>query len=197
MSEPPRQDPPRRGRARLLTPEEVDLWRKVTADVRPAPGRSRRRAPSSETAEEPAASKSAAADRPPSATPAPPKKPPPRHAPPPIDLDHRTRTKLRRGTLEVEARLDLHGLRQAEAQSALVTFLRRAQASGARMAIVVTGKGARSEEGGVLRRLVPLWLQGAQMRDLVVSFGEAARHHGGEGALYVQIRRAGRGKPSL
>ncbi|ATQ68667.1 MULTISPECIES: Smr/MutS family protein [Methylosinus] len=195
--EPPRRDPPRRGRARFLTPEEVDLWRKVTADVRPALGRSRRRAPSSEAVGEPAATKSAAADRPPAAATAPPKKPPPppRQAPAPADLDHRTRTKLRRGTLEVEARLDLHGLRQAEAQDALVTFLRRAQASGARMAIVVTGKGARSEEGGVLRRLVPLWLQGAQMRDLVVSFGEAARHHGGEGALYVQIRRAGRGKP--
>jgi DNA-nicking Smr family endonuclease len=121
-----------------------------------------------------------------------PKKAPPRPAPPPADLDHRTRTKLRRGRLEVEARLDLHGMRQAEAQVALVDFLRRAQASGARMAIVVTGKGSRKEEGGVLRRLVPLWLHGAQMRDLVVGFSEAARHHGGEGALYVQIRRRGR-----
>nr|WP_255608877.1 Smr/MutS family protein [Methylosinus sp. Sm6] len=176
-----------------MTPEETELWRKVTADVRPTPGRSRRRASSPASGAEDAAPKTAAADRPPSAAPAPPKKPP-RPAPAPADIDHRTRTKLRRGTLEVEARLDLHGLRQAEAQSALVAFLRRAQASGARLAIVVTGKGARNEEGGVLRRLVPLWLQGAQMRELVVSFGEAARHHGGEGALYVQIRRAGRGR---
>jgi DNA-nicking Smr family endonuclease len=95
----------------------------------------------------------------------------------------------------VEARLDLHGLRQAEAQRALIDFLRRAQASGLRMAIVVTGKGSRNEEGGVLRRLVPLWLHGPQMRDLVVGYSEAARHHGGEGALYVQIRRPGRGHP--
>jgi DNA-nicking Smr family endonuclease len=196
--DPPRQDPPRRGRARFLTPEEVELWRKVTADVRQAPGRSRRRAASAATGVDEAAPNSAAADRPPSPQPATPKTPPrqaPPQAPPLVDLDHRTRTKLRRGRLEVEARLDLHGLRQGEAQRALVDFLRRAQATGVRMAIVVTGKGARSEDGGVLRRLVPLWLQGAQLRDLVVSFGEAARHHGGEGALYVQVRRTGRGRP--
>lgn len=192
MSETPPSER-RRGRTRSLTTEEVELWRKVTADVRPSAGRSRRRASSPAPAVEESAPNSAAADRPPSPAPASATKPPPRQAAPPVDIDHRTRTKLRRGRLEVEARLDLHGLRQAEAQRALIDFLRRAQASGARMAIVVTGKGARSEEGGVLRRLVPLWLHGSQMRDLVVGYSEAARHHGGEGALYVQIRRPGRG----
>ncbi|MBI3275628.1 MAG: Smr/MutS family protein, partial [Methylocystis sp.] len=57
-----------------------------------------------------------------------------------------------------------------------------------------TGKGLRREDGGVLRRLVPMWLQAPNLRDLVVGFGEANRGHGGEGALYVQIRRAGRGR---
>jgi DNA-nicking Smr family endonuclease len=176
-------------RSRFLAPDEIELWTKVTADVRPSPGRSRRRAPeaASATSEKPA--------EPPRRKAAPKaetKPPAPQQTPAPADLDHRTRTKLRRGRIEVEAKLDLHGLRQAEAQSALIGFLRRAQAGGARMAIVVTGKGSRNEEGGVLRRLVPLWLQGPSMRDLVVGFGEAARHHGGEGALYVQIRRAGR-----
>lgn len=194
MSESP---PPerRRGRSRPLTAEEIELWRKVTADVRPSGGRSRRRAAVSTPTVEESAVNSAVADRPPATT-SPTKPPAPRPAPPPpADLDHRTRTKLRRGRLEVEARLDLHGLRQAEAQRALIDFLRRAQASGFRMAIVVTGKGSRNEEGGVLRRLVPLWLHGPQMRDLVVGYSEAARHHGGEGALYVQIRRPGRGHP--
>lgn len=190
MNEPPRRD----RRSRSLTSDEVELWRKVTADVRPSSGRSCRRAKTAAPAEgeaaEPALSASAA---PPPAPQPQAKKPPPRPAPAPADLDHRTRTKLRRGRLDVEARLDLHGMRQAEAQLALVDFLRRAQASGVRMAIVVTGKGSRKEEGGVLRRLVPLWLHGGQMRDLVVGFSEAARHHGGEGALYVQIRRRGRG----
>ena len=97
-----------------------------------------------------------------------------------------------RSALEVEAKLDLHGMRQDEAQRALVAFLRRAQADGAKVAIVVTGKGLSREEGGVLRRVVPMWLQAPNLRDVVVGFGEAARHHGGEGALYVRIRRADR-----
>ncbi|PWB95795.1 MULTISPECIES: Smr/MutS family protein [Methylosinus] len=181
-------DPPRDSRrSRFLSKEEIELWNKVTADVRPT--RARRRPPEEQPIDAPESKKGAAA------TPAVPVSPPaekkqrPRPAPPPAEIDHRTRTKLRRGRLEVEAKLDLHGLRQAEAQTALYDFLRRAQAAGARMAIVVTGKGVRSEEGGVLRRLAPMWLSAPAMRDLVVGFGEAARNHGGEGALYVQIRR--------
>lgn len=107
------------------------------------------------------------------------------------DIDHRTHTKIRRGRLEVDAKLDLHGMRQAEAQRALIGFLRRAQSEGARVVIIVTGKGLTREDGGVLRRVVPMWLQAANLRDLVIGFGEAARHHGGEGALYVRIRRPG------
>jgi DNA-nicking Smr family endonuclease len=198
MNDPPRRD----GRSRFLSREEIELWRKVTADVRPSSARSRRRAaaaadqeasPTASPATKPKAERAALG-----AAVKPAKKPTPEPPPaPPSDLDHRTRTKLRRGRIEVEARLDLHGLRQSEAQSALTSFLRQAQANGARMAIVVTGKGARSEEGGVLKRMVPMWLHGPGLRDLVVSFGEASRHHGGEGALYVQIRRPGksRGRP--
>jgi DNA-nicking Smr family endonuclease len=108
------------------------------------------------------------------------------------DIDYRTHARIRRGRLEVDAKLDLHGLRQDEAQRALTAFLRRAQADGAKIVIVVTGKGQTREAGGVLRRVVPLWLQAPQLRDLIISFGEAARHHGGEGALSVRIRRADR-----
>ncbi|WP_018267357.1 Smr/MutS family protein [Methylosinus sp. LW4] len=183
MSDPPRES----RRSRFLSREEIELWNKVTADVRPSRGR-RRRPQEEQPVEAGEPKKGAAAAPPPTPAPAE-KKPRPRPAAPPAEIDHRTRTKLRRGRLEVEAKLDLHGLRQAEAQTALYDFLRRAQAAGARMAIVVTGKGVRSEEGGVLRRLVPLWLSAPAMRDLVVGFGEAARNHGGEGALYVQIRR--------
>ncbi|MGA8171628.1 MAG: Smr/MutS family protein [Methylocystis sp.] len=106
------------------------------------------------------------------------------------DIDHRTRAKLRRGRLDVDAKLDLHGMRQAEAHHALIGFLRRSQASGAKVAIVVTGKGSSGDAGGVLRRMAPLWLQAPALRDVVVGFGEASRKHGGEGALYVRIRRS-------
>ena len=75
-------------------------------------------------------------------------------------------------------------------------FLKEAQADGVRLALVITGKGrlvldedGRADERGVLRRAVPQWLSGAEMRPYVVGFGEAAPPHGGSGALYVRIRR--------
>ena len=83
---------------------------------------------------------------------------------------------------------------QAQAHAALVRFLRGAQAEGAKFALVVTGKGSRSidaaSDRGVLRRQVPLWLQLPELRDIVVGFEEAHVGHGGEGALYVRLRRA-------
>ncbi len=177
--------------SRRLTHAEAELWTIVTANVRPF--RARPAPVEPPPAPEPVMPVSlreqgqkpapvAHRDRPP------PQKPPTAL----VEIDHRTRVKIKRGRLEVDARLDLHGMRQDEAQRALNAFLRRAQADGARVAIVVTGKGFSREEGGVLRRVVPMWLQAPGLRDVVVGFGEAARHHGGEGALYVQIRRADR-----
>lgn len=170
---------PSRWTKKTLTAIDLKLWSAVTADVRPF--RARPISPQPEP--------SAAETR---AKPAPPQSretlPSPRKPPPLTDIDHRTRLKLRRGRLDVDAKLDLHGLRQAEAHAALNGFLRRAQAEGAKLAIIVTGKGHGGEGAGVLRRLAPIWLQSPTLRDVVVGFGEAARQHGGEGALYVRIR---------
>jgi DNA-nicking Smr family endonuclease len=173
-------------RPRAPSKAELELWSAVTADVRPF--RFRPPAATTEPDEPPPAPPSA-----PTASASRGKIETPRGAPPLTDIDHRTRTKLRRGRLDVDARIDLHGMRQAEAQRALLDFLRRSQAEGAKVAIVVTGKGLGSESGGVLRRMVPMWLEAPNLRDVVVGFGEAARAHGGEGALYVRIRRLGRG----
>jgi DNA-nicking Smr family endonuclease len=118
--------------------------------------------------------------------------PPPQQKPALAPLDRRTKQKLSRGREAIDARLDLHGMRQDEAHGALSRFLRRAQADGAKFVIVVTGKGLRGGEGserGVLRREVPRWLQMAEFRDVVVGFEVAAISHGGEGALYVRVRR--------
>lgn len=176
--------------SRRLTQAEAELWTIVTANVRPfrpqiAPPVEPPPAPAvaeplREVGQKPAPV--AHRDRPPA----------PKPPTPLVEIDHRTRVKIKRGRLDVDARLDLHGMRQDEAHRALAGFLRRAQAEGAKVAIVVTGKGLTREEGGVLRRVVPMWLQAPNLRDVVVGFGEAARHHGGEGALYVQIRRADR-----
>lgn len=166
--------------AKTLTTLDLQLWSAVTADVRPFRARPISPKP------EPVAAETRAKHAPPQSREAP---PPASRSPPALaDIDHRTRVKLRRGRLDVDAKLDLHGMRQAEAHAALSGFLRQAQADGAKLIIIVTGKGHGGDGAGVLRRLAPMWLQSPALRDVVVGFGEAARQHGGEGALYVRIR---------
>jgi DNA-nicking Smr family endonuclease len=104
------------------------------------------------------------------------------------------RQRVARGQLEIDARLDLHGMTQKQAHTALLRFLTQAQAQDARLALVVTGKGAGSSssaasERGVLRRQVPLWLSLPEFRRFIVSFEQAHANHGGEGALYLHLRR--------
>jgi DNA-nicking Smr family endonuclease len=85
-------------------------------------------------------------------------------------------------------------MRQDEAHLALHGFLRREQARGTRLCLVVTGKGGPApalfgEERGVLRRMVPHWLRLSELRPLVLGFEEAEQRHGGSGALYIRLRR--------
>jgi DNA-nicking Smr family endonuclease len=113
-------------------------------------------------------------------------------------LDRQTARKLGAGRLAVEARLDLHGMRQKDAHAALRKFLKWAQARDYRHVLVITGKGSVRESGesfydeearGVLRQAVPHWLSHGDIAPLIVSFSEAPRRLGGEGALYVRLRR--------
>ena len=98
---------------------------------------------------------------------------------------------LARGAVDIDARLDLHGLRQDAAHRALRSFIVGAQSRGARIVLVITGKGrtGEGEDAGVLRRAVPRWLEAPDLRPLVVGVSVAHRSHGGDGALYVQVRR--------
>lgn len=117
----------------------------------------------------------------------------------PSGLERQAKVGLRRGRLAVEARIDLHGMVQAQAHAALTGFLLRCRAAGHAYVLVVTGKGGQERGGssypdafaerGVLRRSVPHWLRGAELRGIVLGFEEASRHHGGGGALYVRLRR--------
>ena len=117
--------------------------------------------------------------------------------PPLAPLERKLKQKLSRGRMTADAAIDLHGFRQAEAFDALHGFLRKAQGNGARVVLVVTGKGGRRSdpddfgggEIGVLKRAVPLWLGQPAFRPLVVGYEEAGRPHGGAGALYVRLRR--------
>ena len=127
----------------------------------------------------------------------------PAHVVPPLaGFDRRRVRRLAAGQIEVEARLDLHGLRQSEAHYRLVSFIRDCVARGLSTVLVITGKGGRRESGadapfddldardhGVLRRSVPHWLAHPELRGLVVSQAPAGPRHGGSGALYVHLRR--------
>ena len=104
-------------------------------------------------------------------------------------LDKRTAQRLRRGQLNVDAQLDLHGLTQAKAHMALNQFLSRAHDCGQRCVLVITGKGALSQGGGILRKMVPLWLNQIPNRNLILSFSYSRPIDGGTGALYILLKR--------
>jgi DNA-nicking Smr family endonuclease len=113
-------------------------------------------------------------------------------APPLAPLGRRERSQLSRGRKEIDARLDLHGMTQTRAHRVLFGFLQRAHSEGLTFVLVITGKGkiGAESERGVLRRQVPQWLSLPEFRSLVVGFEEAHIGHGGEGALYVRVRRS-------
>lgn len=109
--------------------------------------------------------------------------------PRPMLLERPTQRKISKGRVPIDARLDLHDLSQIEAHRFLLLFLQRAHADRLRHVLVITGKGTSPSSQGVLRRTVPMWLATAPFRPLVSGFHGAARHHGGEGALYIRLRR--------
>lgn len=221
-----RDRPPKRVARPLLTPEDTSLWQRIAATVDPRrPGK-----PRVQDVEAPPLSSSStvrpklpsvAETRPPppkpgrsqdAATPVPVRptksvRPRPSSAlasQAPIAVPTVDRRKARRiaaGAIEIEARLDLHGLTQSIAHGRLVAFLHSSAAQGLRTVLVITGKGAsrqptslrggwrEDEDVGILRRSVPRWLAEPPLRALVIGCQVAAPRHGGDGALYVLLRR--------
>ena len=181
--------PARIHRLRRLSDEEIALWREVARGV------TRRRdaglpAPSKAPSPNPPQTPGAVAVNAPEAGPA------STRTPPLAPIDRRMKRQLARGRGAIDGAIDLHGMTQAEAHQALRGFLRHSQARGARLVIVVTGKGGppgdaapAGRERGVLRRLAPHWLREHDLRPVVLGFEEAGRAHGGSGALYVRLRR--------
>ena len=185
----------RRRGPRHLSAEERQLWDTVARSAEPlAP---RRRPPADMAQSVKSGAEKKPRDRPLLPKPMKPDRPPPLKATatPTAGIDRRTRTQLARGARQIDARIDLHGLTQSLAHQRLRRFLEDAQAGGAKLVLVITGKGKPldavtiGEERGVLRRAVPGWLSGTELRHLVAGFDEAGRRHGGGGALYVRIKR--------
>lgn len=184
--------PPSPRRKRALSREEAELWENVTKQAKPLRRRSRPAKGSLEIVEEALAPSNSAPSLKLPATIR--KIPGPPPAPPPLaPLGRRERSKLSRGRKDIDARLDLHGMTQTRAHRMLLNFLQHAQADGMSFVLVITGKGRTvgpESERGVLRRQVPQWLGLPEFRSLIVGFEEAHIGHGGEGALYVRVRRA-------
>ena len=120
----------------------------------------------------------------------------------PLDvLDRRQARRIVAGKTDIEDRIDLHGLRQAEAHHRLRAFLQSAYAKGLKTVLVITGKGVAHDrldhlasamgerQRGVLRRSVPLWLAEPDLSQIVLSYGAAGTRHGGAGAFYVRLRK--------
>jgi DNA-nicking Smr family endonuclease len=175
-------------RHRNLSEEERALWESVAKQVKPLRKKPRAAKPLAGAAETHVETKPAAPPRPvPSVQAAKPKP-----TPPLVPIGRRERSRLSRGRSEIDARIDLHGMTQLRAHRALLSFLQRAHADGATFVLVITGKGkigGTEEERGVLRRQVPHWLGLPDLRDIVLGFEAAHVAHGGEGALYVRLRR--------
>ena len=174
-------------RRRALSAEERVLWTVITKSI--APLRDSDSSEDVETAEHiapqidiPSPKKARVAE------------PAGNRAPPPLAaLGRRIRTRVARGKEVIDGRLDLHGLTQSEAHTAILRFLRAATARDARLVLVITGKGRRGEgERGILKRQVPQWLGLPEFRALIVGFEQAHVAHGGEGALYIRLRRTRR-----
>lgn len=192
--------PSRGRRRRLLNAEEEALWAHVVKQVVPLRPLPRAAAPA-EAPPVPAPAAAAAAAKPVAEPKARTGSVRPPAAKPLAPLEPKTRRRLARGAqvgLQVGARIDLHGLTQAAAHQRLRHFLADARHAGHGLVLVITGKGSpRSfeaalpfgEERGVLRRAVPHWLAGADLRAIVLGFEEAGPRHGGSGALYVRLRR--------
>ncbi|MCY3670336.1 MAG: Smr/MutS family protein [Alphaproteobacteria bacterium] len=162
--------------------EDFDVWRRMTQNVRPLPGRP---APPPSRRPEPAAKQ----------------EPEERSAPAPDEaaspfapasgIDKRTARRIRRGALPIDARIDLHGMTREEAFRRLTRFIAESQAAGRRLVLVVTGKGRGADgiSSGVIRREAPHWLARPPNAARVLDTAPAQPRHGGEGALYVYLRK--------
>jgi len=173
--------------------EDAALWDKIAGSASPLKGRDK--PPPRDKSHAAPAKRATPEPQPQAVAPAPAAKRAPRVRATP--LDRQTSRQLEKGRLEVEARLDLHGMRQRDAHAQLRRFLKTAQGRGLRHVLVITGKGAdpaastsfyEEEERGVLRQAVPHWLSEPGLASLVVSYSPAPRRLGGDGALYVRVR---------
>lgn len=183
-------------RRRGLTPDERQLWNQVAATAVPLrPGDAPRPLPVETRPvlpDAPRALPAAPARRPASAVAVDPVAGLERAHP---HMDRRRFEKMRRGRMEPEARLDLHGMTSERAHATLTGFILSAAARDLRLVLVITGKGKADESAhqprrhGILRHSLPHWLAAPPLIGHVLQVAPAHQRHGGAGAFYVYLRR--------
>lgn len=195
-------------RASGLSDEDAALWRDIGQSVKPLGQLRKGEAPGADPVRQPAKK----APQPANKTPPRPAELPaarmraiahPPYVPPvsragaavrrPGGIDERTAAMIARGSLPIGGRLDLHGMTEGNAHAALSGFVERSARAGAKVVLVITGKGERS--GGALRLAAPRWLSERPLADYVLGVRQADTRHGAEGALYVRLRASGGRKP--
>lgn len=182
---------------RNLSHEDRIIWARVVRTVEAYPGKSVEEDDwflKEDPASPAISAKSERPDLQPSSRPVPIPKPEVSQRPKHHPIEKPVVRKLARGRLPIDGRIDLHGLTQSEAHNLLFDFIARAHERGLRHVLVITGKGSSRGSQGVLKRLVPEWLAKPEFRFLISGHEDAARSHGGEGALYIRLRRE-RGGP--
>jgi DNA-nicking Smr family endonuclease len=190
---------------RPLKPEERHIWGMVAATVHPLPGKATPKPEPDDTFPSPswggAGREATGVGKPGSKPAAPgpsiPTRPGLRPGHPPHKgegkdpIEPRRKHRIAKEREPIGARLDLHGLDQDRARGVLERFLARAWDEGFRAVLVITGKGVQGD--GILKRRTPEWLAAPHLAHMVAGISDAARRHGGEGALYVALKRKPRG----
>jgi DNA-nicking Smr family endonuclease len=181
----------------IITHEDRILWEKVARTAKPLKGRSFNEMIGSQTPE----SEQAASEELPGLDGSAPKPihPKQKNTKPhsgPHRLDEPTHRKIAKGKVSLGARIDLHGLTQGEAHTLLHAFLHRAHSEGLRHVLIITGKGTSFGSDGALRHAVPHWFSTPMFKPYVGAYEDAARHHGGHGAIYVRLRRKNAARPA-
>lgn len=168
---------------RPVRPDELRLWSMVAATVHPLPGR-QTPVPPPDPAPPPKVPTAGAKPAPPPPPAVPRARP---AAPGPKPIEPLRKRRIARHRDPIGAHIDLHGLTQDGARAALEAFVLEAWSDGLRTVVVITGKGLRGD--GVLRRMTPEWLAGPRLKEAVAGVSEAHARHGGDGALYVALKR--------
>lgn len=175
--------------------DDIALWESVTKDITPLKENAPKGNPLIEKRKKEPASVMA------HVTHTEPPDPPKRLAPKAgfLGTDHRTQQRLKRGKIAIDARLDLHGMSQSQAYEALSRFIPKAYEAEKRCVLIITGKGLprsgdlslleRSRHIGILKRRVPEWLRASPFESYILDVQFARPQHGGDGALYILLRR--------